>query len=110
MFHVKQRRLASAKPGTASLGPHDATAHLHLDGTLLHATAAPVKISRQLGLDPEITELERDFIVRQNDSWALICAERPCPVGRAHRNHVAAAFEGVPWLRRIRDTWAEIRE
>jgi phosphoserine phosphatase len=24
--------------------------------------------------------------------------------------HVIAAFEGAPWLRRIRDTWTEIRE
>jgi phosphoserine phosphatase len=39
-----------------------------LDGTLLHRSAAPVEICRQLGLDHEITELERDFVTRRIDS------------------------------------------
>ncbi|SPF01766.1 hypothetical protein SMA5143A_2503 [Streptomyces sp. MA5143a] len=80
-----------------------------LDGTLLHRSAAPVEISRQLGLDHEIAELERDFVTRRIDS--RIYAQR------VHRLctgltevHVAAAFEGAPWLRRIQDTWAEIRD
>lgn len=87
-------------------------AQLHifdLDGTLLHGTAAPVEISRQLGLEKEIAELERDFVagrigspeyaVRVHALWAELTD-----------THVTAAFEGAPWLSGIRDTWAEIRE
>ncbi|MFC7305982.1 HAD family hydrolase [Streptomyces monticola] len=86
-------------------------ARLHLfdlDGTLLYGTAAPVEISRRLGLEAEIAELEREFIarrigpleyaVRVRELWAELTPE-----------HVAAAFTGAPWLSRIRDTWAEIR-
>lgn len=80
-----------------------------LDGTLLHGTAAPVEISRQLGLDMEIAELERDFVARRIDS--------PQYAVRVHAlwaeltdAQVAAAFEGAPWLTGIRETWAEIRE
>ncbi|MFJ2771574.1 HAD family hydrolase [Streptomyces sp. NPDC087300] len=86
-------------------------ARLHLfdlDGTLLHGTAAPVEISRQLGLDAEIAALERDFVagridspqyaVRVHELWAELTDE-----------HVTGAFEGAPWLSGIRETWAEIR-
>ncbi|MEU7581795.1 HAD-IB family phosphatase [Streptomyces sp. NPDC041068] len=87
-------------------------ARLHLfdlDGTLLHGTAAPVEISRQLGLDAEIAELERDFVaglidspeyaVRVHALWAELTDAQ-----------VTAAFDGAPWLSGIQDTWAEIRE
>ncbi|MGV9882547.1 HAD family hydrolase [Streptomyces sp. NPDC003006] len=87
-------------------------ARLHLfdlDGTLLHGTAAPVEISRQLGLDAEIAALERDFVagriaspqyaVRVHALWAELT-----------ETQVTAAFEGAPWLSGIQDTWAEIRE
>ncbi|MGW6025908.1 HAD family hydrolase [Streptomyces sp. NPDC055099] len=87
-------------------------ARLHLfdlDGTLLHGTAAPVEISRQLGLDAEIAELERDFVAQRIDS--------PQYAARVHAlwaeltdAQVTAAFEGAPWLTGIRETWAEIRE
>ncbi|MGW6270208.1 HAD family hydrolase [Streptomyces sp. NPDC055060] len=87
-------------------------ARLHLfdlDGTLLHGTAAPVEISRQLGLDTEIAELERDFVAQRIDS--------PQYAERVHalwadltEAQVTAAFEGAPWLTGIRETWAEIRE
>ncbi|GAA1908236.1 hypothetical protein GCM10009837_35030 [Streptomyces durmitorensis] len=87
-------------------------ARLHLfdlDGTLLHGTAAPVEISRQLGLEAEIAELERDFVARRIDS--------PQYAVRVHTlwaeltdAQVTAAFEGAPWLMGIRETWAEIRE
>ncbi|MGW7068173.1 HAD family hydrolase [Streptomyces sp. NPDC054855] len=87
-------------------------ARLHLfdlDGTLLHGTAAPVEISRQLGLDTEIAELERDFVAQRIDS--------PQYAARVHAlwtdltdAQVTAAFEGAPWLTGIRETWAEIRE
>ncbi|MGW7078975.1 HAD family hydrolase [Streptomyces sp. NPDC054871] len=87
-------------------------ARLHLfdlDGTLLHGTAAPVEISRQLGLDAEIAELEREFVAQRIDS--------PQYAARVHSlwadltdTQVTAAFEGAPWLMGIRETWAEIRE
>ncbi|MGW5867391.1 HAD family hydrolase [Streptomyces sp. NPDC055239] len=87
-------------------------ARLHLfdlDGTLLHGTAAPVEISRQLGLEAEIAELERDFVAGRIDS--------PQYAVRVHALwkdltdvQVTAAFEGAPWLRGIRETWAEIRQ
>ncbi|GGV49570.1 hypothetical protein GCM10010277_43600 [Streptomyces longisporoflavus] len=87
-------------------------ARLHLfdlDGTLLHGTAAPVEISRQLGLEAEIAELERDFVAQRIDS--------PQYAVRVHAlwadltdSQVTAAFEGAPWLMGIRETWAEIRE
>ncbi|MFF1709888.1 HAD family hydrolase [Streptomyces sp. NPDC058268] len=86
-------------------------ARLHLfdlDGTLLHGTAAPVEISRQLGLDAEIAELERDFVAQRVDS--------PQYAARVHAlwadltdAQVTAAFDGAPWLTGIRETWAEIR-
>jgi phosphoserine phosphatase len=79
-----------------------------LDGTLLHGSAAPVEISRQLGLDREIAELERDFVTRRVEpaEYArrvyLLWAELTVA-------HVDAAFTQAPWLRRIRETWDEIR-
>ncbi|MET9731777.1 haloacid dehalogenase-like hydrolase [Streptomyces sp. NPDC006458] len=84
---------------------------LHLfdmDGTLLHGTSAPREISRQLGLEAETVELDRaismgligppEYAVRVHALWAELTAV-----------HVAAAFEGAPWLARIREVWAEIR-
>jgi phosphoserine phosphatase len=79
-----------------------------LDGTLLHGTAAPVEISRQLGLDGEIAALERDFVARRIDSWEYAQRVHALWAGLTEA-HVVAAFEGAPWLLRIRDTWAEIR-
>ncbi|MFG3662254.1 HAD family hydrolase [Streptomyces sp. NPDC047706] len=86
-------------------------ARLHLfdlDGTLLHGTSAPLEISRQLGVEPETIALERE-----------IAAGLIGPPEYAHRvhalwaglteTHVVAAFEAAPWLRRIREVWAEIR-
>ncbi|AXK36949.1 hydrolase [Streptomyces armeniacus] len=79
-----------------------------LDGTLLHGTAAPVEISRQLGLETEIVELERAFAARELS-----------PVGFAQsvhtlwseltEAHVGAAFRDAPWLEGIAEVWAEIR-
>ncbi|MDG4857209.1 HAD-IB family phosphatase [Streptomyces sp. T-3] len=79
-----------------------------LDGTLLYGSAAPVEISRQLGLDVEIRELERDisagrigppeYAVRVHALWAELTSA-----------HVEAAFDAAPWLEGIRETWAEIR-
>ncbi|MEU8570386.1 haloacid dehalogenase-like hydrolase [Streptomyces pathocidini] len=86
-----------------------ATLHLFdLDGTLLYGSAAPVEISRQLGLVEEVAELERDFAagrigppefaVRVRALWADLTEA-----------HVTAAFEGAPWLAGIREVWAGIR-
>jgi phosphoserine phosphatase len=80
-----------------------------LDGMLLHGTAAPVEISRQLGLDQEITTLERAFVARRIDSRGYAQHVRELWSGLTE-SHVDAAFEGAPWLRRIRVTWAEIRD
>ncbi|GAA1358829.1 HAD family hydrolase [Streptomyces beijiangensis] len=87
-------------------------ARLHLfdlDGTLIRGSAAPVEISRQLGLLEEIGELEREL------STGLI--DPPQYALRAHAlwvdltvTHVAAAFETAPWLAGIQEVWREIRE
>ncbi|MEW2391269.1 HAD-IB family phosphatase [Streptomyces venezuelae] len=87
-------------------------ARLHLfdlDGTLLHGTAAPVEISRQLGLDTEIAELEREFVAGHLGSPEY--AERVHALwAELTEAHVTAAFEGAPWLDGIQETWAEIRD
>ncbi|MFE1444319.1 HAD family hydrolase [Streptomyces sp. NPDC058739] len=84
---------------------------LHLfdmDGTLLHGSSAPREISRQLGLEAETVELDRamsagligppEYAVRVHALWAELTTVQ-----------VTAAFEGAPWLARIREVWAEIR-
>ncbi|GGS87959.1 HAD family hydrolase [Streptomyces chromofuscus] len=86
-------------------------ARLHLfdlDGTLLHGTSAPVEISRQLGLESETVALDREiaagligppeYAQRVHALWAGLT-----------ETHVSAAFDGAPWLSRIREVWAEIR-
>ncbi|MEU6222181.1 HAD-IB family phosphatase [Streptomyces sp. NPDC047042] len=79
-----------------------------LDGTLLYGSAAPVEISRQLGLDREIAELERAFVARRV-SPAEYARQVHLLWAELTVAHVDAAFAGAPWLRRIRETWAEIR-
>ncbi|MFE4574552.1 HAD family hydrolase [Streptomyces chartreusis] len=86
-------------------------ARLHLfdlDGTLLRGTSAPVEISRQLGLELETVALDREvstgligppeYAQRVHALWADLTEV-----------HVTAAFEGAPWMTRIREVWAEIR-
>jgi phosphoserine phosphatase len=86
-------------------------ARLHLfdlDGTLLHGTSAPVEISRQLGLETETVALDQaisagrigppEYATSVHALWADLTEA-----------HVTAAFEGAPWLARIREVWAEIR-
>ncbi|WP_250302317.1 MULTISPECIES: HAD family phosphatase [unclassified Streptomyces] len=80
-----------------------------LDGTLIRGSAAPVEISRQLGLLDEIGVLEREFVsgrigppqyaVRVHALWSGLTVD-----------HVTAAFEAAPWLAGIREVWREIRE
>ncbi|MFJ9021751.1 HAD family hydrolase [Streptomyces sp. NPDC102259] len=85
-------------------------ARLHLfdlDGTLLYGTSAPLEISRQLGLEAETVLLEQsisagligppEYAAQVYDLWTQLTEE-----------HVTAAFEGAPWLARIREVWAEI--
>jgi phosphoserine phosphatase len=86
-------------------------ARLHLfdlDGTLLHGSSAPVEISRQLGLEAEAVALDQavaaglidppEYAMQARALWAELTEA-----------HVVAAFEGAPWLARIREVWAEIR-
>jgi phosphoserine phosphatase len=80
-----------------------------LDGTLLYGTAAPVEISRQLGLAEEIRDLERAFAAREIDPPAFAAQVRDLWSDLTEA-HVAAAFEGAPWLEGIREVWADIRE
>ncbi|MFE7312605.1 HAD family hydrolase [Streptomyces sp. NPDC057555] len=85
---------------------------LHLfdmDGTLLHGSAAAVEISRQLGLEREIAELERAFA--EGALTPAGFAQRACALWAADLTEVqvAAAFEGAPWLAGIREVWADIR-
>lgn len=84
---------------------------LHLfdmDGTLLYGSAASVEISRQLGLDQEIAELERAFIV--GEATPVRFAELACELwAELTEELVTTAFEGAPWLAGIREVWADIR-
>jgi phosphoserine phosphatase len=86
-------------------------ARLHLfdlDGTLLHGSTAPLEISRQLGLEAETMELERaisagvigppEYAARVRALWTELTEA-----------HVAAAFDGAPWMSGIEDVWREIR-
>ncbi|MCA6093975.1 HAD-IB family phosphatase [Streptomyces sp. SCA3-4] len=79
-----------------------------LDGTLIHGSAAAVEISRQLGLETEIGELERAFAAGElaPPRFAELAVELWAELTEAE---VAAAFEGAPWLAGIRDVWADIR-
>ncbi|MFE9092697.1 HAD family hydrolase [Streptomyces sp. NPDC007264] len=87
-------------------------ARLHLfdlDGTLLHGTSAPVEISRQLGLETETVALDRaiasgsigppEYATQVHALWSALTEA-----------HVAAAFAAAPWLARIEEVWAQIRE
>ncbi|MFE2142366.1 HAD family hydrolase [Streptomyces sp. NPDC059456] len=80
-----------------------------LDGTLMYGSAAPVEISRQLGLSAEIAELERAFGAQEMGPHAFSVAAHAL-WAELTPAHVRAAFEGAPWLMGIRDVWREIRE
>lgn len=86
-------------------------AKLHLfdlDGTLIYGSAAPVEISRQLGRAEEIAELEREFAAQEIDPPVFAVRVRALWADLTEA-HVAAAFEGAPWLDGIREVWADIR-
>ncbi|MFJ5547087.1 HAD family hydrolase [Streptomyces sp. NPDC093225] len=80
-----------------------------LDGTLMHGSAAPVEISRQLGLSAETTALEREFSERRigPPEFAMRLHALWSELTPAH---VRAAFDGAPWLVGIKEVWQEIRE
>ncbi|MFI9078041.1 HAD family hydrolase [Streptomyces sioyaensis] len=85
---------------------------LHLfdmDGTLLYGSAAAVEISRRLGLEREIAELERGFSA--GELTPVQFAQRACELWAAELTELqlAAAFEGAPWLTGIQEVWADIR-
>ncbi|REK89080.1 hydrolase [Streptomyces inhibens] len=85
---------------------------LHLfdmDGTLLYGSAAAIEISRQLGLDREIAELERGFAA--GELTPLRFAQLACDLWAAELTELqlAAAFDGAPWLAGIQEVWADIR-
>ncbi|MFD9374851.1 HAD family hydrolase [Streptomyces sp. NPDC059999] len=80
-----------------------------LDGTLMYGSAAPVEISRQLGVSEEIAELERAFAAREIGPHEFSVAAHALWAGLTSE-HVRAAFDGSPWLAGIREVWQEIRE
>ncbi|MEU9105858.1 HAD-IB family phosphatase [Streptomyces xanthophaeus] len=80
-----------------------------LDGTLMYGSAAPVELSRQLGLSAEIAELERAFSAREIGPHQFSVAAHAL-WAELTPDHVRAAFDGSPWLAGIRDVWQEIRE
>ncbi|MFE0042291.1 HAD family hydrolase [Streptomyces albireticuli] len=79
-----------------------------MDGTLMHGSAAAIEISRQLGLEREIAELERAFAARELTParFAALAVEL---WRELTEEQVTAAFEGAPWMDGIRDVWAAIR-
>ncbi|MFD7625177.1 HAD family hydrolase [Streptomyces sp. NPDC059851] len=80
-----------------------------LDGTLMYGSAAPVEISRQLGLGAEIAELERSFGAREIGPHEFSVAAHAL-WAELTPAHVRAAFDGAPWLAGIREVWQAIRE
>ncbi|WP_405778907.1 HAD family hydrolase [Streptomyces sp. NBC_00859] len=87
-------------------------ARLHLfdlDGTLIRGSAAPVEISRQLGLGKEIGVLERDLVAGRISSPEYAVEVHALWSGLT-TEHVAAAFDAAPWLAGIRQVWRDIRE
>ncbi|MBL1096276.1 HAD family hydrolase [Streptomyces coffeae] len=79
-----------------------------LDGTLIRGSAAAIEISRQLGLEREIDELERAFAERRL-STAQFAEKAVALWAELTEKQVTAAFEGAPWLTGIREVWADIR-
>ncbi|MFF4455639.1 HAD family hydrolase [Streptomyces goshikiensis] len=80
-----------------------------LDGTLMYGSAAPVEISRQLGVSTEIGELERAFAERELTPQEFSIAAHAL-WSELTPMHVRAAFDGAPWLSGIREVWREIHD
>lgn len=101
--------MTSSLTGASASGRRPSRLHLFdLDGTLIRGSSAAVEISRQLGLDEEIRDLELafagggmtppDFAARACEMWSELTED-----------HIDAAFLGAPWLSGIREVWDEIR-
>lgn len=79
-----------------------------MDGTLMRGSSASVEIARELGREEEFRALEgelasgltdpRGYAVRAFAMWETLTEKQ-----------VAAAFASAPWLRGIREVWADIR-
>ncbi|KRV47275.1 hydrolase [Wenjunlia vitaminophila] len=85
---------------------------LHLfdmDGTLIRGSSACLEIARELGLVAHFQALERDLSAGLIDApgYAVAAYQKFESLSEAQ---VAAAFAGAPWLRGIREVWADIRE
>ena len=95
-------------PPAARYGARPRLHLFDLDGTLLHGSSAAVEISRQLGLDAEIRELEIAFA--EQGLTPPDFAARACALwSELTEQHVEAAFAQAPWLAGIREVWEEIR-
>lgn len=71
--------------------------------------SAAREISRQLGLEQEIEELETGFSAGRLSPPQF--AQRACDLwAELTEAHVAAAFTGAPWLQGIGEVWDGIRE
>ncbi|KNB49092.1 HAD family hydrolase [Streptomyces caatingaensis] len=79
-----------------------------LDGTLIHGSAAAIEISRQLGMEAQIHELERDFAAGRLDPVGFATAACALWGEALTEAVVTAAFDGAPWLDGVRDVWADI--
>lgn len=107
MFHVKHAVSRETEPLASTVMT---LLHLFdLDGTLMYGSAAPVEISRQLGLTDEIAQLERAFVAREIGPHEFSLAAQKLWTDLTPA-HVRAAFEGAPWISGIREVWQEIRE
>ncbi|MCW2871993.1 HAD-IB family phosphatase [Actinacidiphila oryziradicis] len=78
-----------------------------MDGTLMYGSSANVELAKGLGLVEEFRALDMAFgageinpvryAERAYGMWSSLTQDR-----------LAAAFDGAPWLRGIREVWAEI--
>lgn len=80
-----------------------------MDGTLIHGSSASMEMARELGRVAEFRALEEELLAGATDppGYAVRAYELWAELDE---KHVAAAFEGAPWLAGIREVWADIRE
>lgn len=75
---------------------------------MIYGSSAAVEISRQLGRDDEIRELELAFAAGGMTPPEF--ATRACALwSELTEDHVTAAFLQAPWLSGIREVWEDIR-
>jgi phosphoserine phosphatase len=79
-----------------------------MDGTLMRGSSASLEIARELGLEEEFRALDADLATGVIDSRGY--AERAFLMWEVlNERQVANAFLNAPWLRGIREVWADIR-